>query len=61
MNRKLFCSLGIHKYMDLWRRDETAGQDAIEECIHCGKSGSVFRLFWRKDGPMHPRLAEGQK
>ena len=56
MWRKVLCSLGFHKYMDLQRDNETLGQNATEECIHCEKHRSVYRLMWSKDGPMHPRV-----
>lgn len=53
---KLLCSVGFHKYMDLDRGDETMGQNATQECVRCFKHEYVFRPFWRKDGPMHPRV-----
>lgn len=56
--RSILCSLGFHKFMDLQRDNETMGQAATEECIHCCKYRYVFRPFWSKDGPMHPRVSK---
>ena len=53
---KIKCAFGIHQWMDLQRREEVLGQDVVEECLRCKKHRSGFRLFWGKDGPMHPRI-----
>lgn len=54
--QKIKCAIGIHEYMDLQRQYERFGQEAVEECIYCFKHRCVFRPFWSKDGPMHPRV-----
>lgn len=56
MWRKFKCWRGSHEYMDLQRENERFGQNASEECIHCMKHRCVYRPFWGKDGPMHPRV-----
>lgn len=53
------CRFGFHDWFDLQRREETFDQLALEECVRCGKWRSVIRPFWRKDGPMHPRVENG--
>lgn len=58
--KRLLCRLGIHRYMDLQRNNEHCGQDAVEECVLCGAHRYVFRPFWGKDGPMHPRIENRQ-